>query len=360
MGLFLIYVYIEGKAMTTISTAIAPEQFPPDVQLLGIVSSAWTSAAIYVAAKLGIADLLKDGPRSSEYLSVATATDPQALYRLLRAIASVGVFVEIGEKKFANTPMSDTLRSDHPQSTRPMAIWMNEPEHWKVYGDLMYSVKTGQPAWDKTHGEPVFPYLFNTNRELGDIFNQAMTSYTHQTTAPLLEAYDFGSANIIGDIGGGLGHLLGAILKENPAQTGVLFDLPEVTEGATAMLKSYGVAERVEILTGDFTDDIPVVADLYLLKHIIHDWYDDKNRVILNNIRKNMPDAAKVLIIEALVPKGNSPHFSKIIDLEMLAVPGGMERTVDEFEDLLTSSGLRLSRIIPTKGLMSIIEATKP
>ena len=165
--------------MTTISTAIAPEQFPPDVQLLGIVSSAWTSAAIYVAAKLGIADLLKDGPRSSEYLSVATATDPQALYRLLRAIASVGVFVEIGEKKFANTPMSDTLRSDHPQSTRPMAIWMNEPEHWKVYGDLMYSVKTGQPAWDKTHGEPVFPYLFNTNRELGDIFNQAMTSYTH-------------------------------------------------------------------------------------------------------------------------------------------------------------------------------------
>ena len=154
--------------------------------------------------------------------------------------------------------------------------------------------------------------------------------------------------------------MLGAILKENPAQTGVLFDLPEVTEGATAMLKSYGVAERVEILTGDFTDDIPVVADLYLLKHIIHDWYDDKNRVILNNIRKNMPDTAKVLIIEALVPKGNSPHFSKIIDLEMLAVPGGMERTVDEFEDLLTSSGLRLSRIIPTKGLMSIIEATKP
>lgn len=345
--------------MSTTSTATALQEFPPDAQLLSIVSSAWTSAAIYVAAKLGIADLLKDGPRTTEYLSVATSTHEMSLYRVLRAVASAGVFMEQDGRTFANTPMSEALRSDNPNSVRDLTIWINEPEHWKVYGDLIHSVRTGEPAWDKTHGEPVFPYLFKTNPELGDIFNKAMTSYTHQTTGPLLEAYDFSSAQVIADIGGGLGHLLGSVLATNKGTTGVLFDLPEVLSGAPAMLKKYGVEDRVETMCGDFTQDIPVVADIYLLKHIIHDWYDDKNQVILGNIRNNMPDDAKILIIETVVPEGNVPHFSKIIDLEMLAAPGGMERTASEFKDLLEKSGLKLERIIPTKGMMSIIEAVK-
>lgn len=345
--------------MTITSAAPAPEQLPPDTQLLSIVSTAWTSAAIYVTAKLGIADLLKDGPRSAEFLSVATSTHERSLYRVLRAVASAGVFTELEDGSFANTPMSDTLRSDHPNSVRDLTIWINEPEHWKVYGDLMHSVKTGEPAWDKTHGEPVFPYLFKTNAELGAIFNKAMTSYTHQTTAPLLEAYDFSSAKVVADIGGGLGHLLGAVLQANSSATGVLFDLPEVLHGAPAMLRSCGVSDRVELIGGDFTADIPVVADVYMLKHIIHDWYDDKNVKILGNIRNNMPDSARILIIETVVPEGNDPHFSKIIDLEMLAAPGGMERTAQQFEDLLEKSGLKLNRIIPTKGMMSIIEAVK-
>jgi hypothetical protein len=345
--------------MSTTSTAAAPHQLPPDAQLLSIVSSAWTSAAIYVAAKLGIADLLKDGPKSVEYLSVATSTHDHSLYRVLRAVASVGVFTEGDGKTFANTPMSETLRSDHPSSVRDMTIWINEPEHWKVYGDLMHSVKTGEPAWDKTHGEPVFPYLFKTNTELGEIFNRAMASYTHQTTAPLLEAYDFSAAEVIADIGGGLGHLLGAVLAANEGTTGVLFDLQEVLQGAPDMLKKFGVVDRVETVCGDFTQDIPVVADVYMLKHIIHDWYDEKNQVILGNIRNNMPDHAKILIIETVVPEGNDPHFSKIIDLEMLAAPGGMERTATEFNELLEKSGFKLQRIIPTKGMMSIIEAVK-
>ena len=345
--------------MSTTSTATALQELPPDAQLLSIVSSAWTSAAVYVAAKLGIADLLKDGPKTTEYLSVATSTHEMSLYRVLRAVASVGVFIEQDGRTFANTPMSETLRSDNPNSVRDLTIWINEPEHWKVYGDLMHSVKTGGPAWDKTHGEPVFQYLFKTNPELGDIFNKAMTSYTHQTTGPLLEAYDFSSAQVIADIGGGLGHLLGSVLATNKGTTGVLFDLPEVLNGAPAMLKKYGVEDRVETMCGDFTQDIPVVADIYLLKHIIHDWYDDKNQVILGNIRNNMPDDAKILIIETVVPEGNDPHFSKIIDLEMLAAPGGMERTASEFKELLEKSGLKLERIIPTKGMMSIIEAVK-
>ena len=345
--------------MTNTSAAPAPAQLPPDAQLLSIVSTAWTSAAIYVAAKLGIADLLKDGSKTVEYLSVATSTHEHSLYRILRAVASAGVFNEGDGRTFANTPMSETLRSDHPNSVRDLTIWINEPEHWKVYGDLMHSVKTGEPAWDKTHGEPVFPYLFKTNPELGAIFNKAMTGYSHQTIVPLLEAYDFSSASVIADIGGGLGHLLGAVLQANSGSTGVLFDLPEVLQGAPAMLRSYGVSDRVEVTVGDFTEDIPVVADVYMLKHIIHDWYDEKNQVILGNIRNNMPDHGKILIIETVVPEGNDPHFSKIIDLEMLAAPGGMERTAQEFEELLEKSGLKLNRIIPTKGMMSIIEAVK-
>ena len=345
--------------MTAISTSPAVQELPPDAQLLSILTTAWTSAAIYVTAKLGIADLLKDGPKSVEYLSVATSTHDGSLYRVLRAVASAGVFTEKDGKAFDNTPMSETLRSDYPNSLRDLAIWINEPEHWKVYGDLMHCVKTGQPAWDKTHGEPVFPYLFKTNTELGGIFNKAMTSLSHQAIGPLLEAYDFSSANVIADIAGGLGHLLGAILAAYPESTGILFDLPEVLQGAPEMLKSYGVADRVELISGDFTQDIPVVADVYILKHIIHDRYDDNNQIILGNIRKNMPDDAKVLIIETIVPEGNDPHFSKIIDLEMLAAPGGMERTALEFESLLGKSGLELNRIIPTNGLMSIIEAVK-
>ena len=345
--------------MTMTSSATAPQQLPPDAQLLSIVSTAWTSAAIYVVAKLGIADLLKDGPRSVEYLSIATSTHEQSLYRVLRAVSSAGVFTEEDNRTFANTPMSETLRSDHPNSVRDLTIWINEPEHWKVYGDLMHCVKTGQPAWDKTHGEPVFPYLFKTNTELGAIFNKAMTSYTHQTTVPLLEAYDFTSVRVVADIGGGLGHLLGAVLEANEGTTGILFDLPEVLQGAPAMLKKFGVEDRVETVCGDFTQDVPVVADIYMLKHIIHDWYDEKNQVILGNIRKNMPDDAKVLIIETIIPEGNDPHFSKIIDLEMLAAPGGMERTATEFQKLLERSGLKLHRIIPTKGMMSIVEAVK-
>ena len=346
---------------TTTHIAIAPavEQLPPDAQMLQFTAGAFLAQAAYVAAKLGIADLLADGPKSAEFLSVATSTDERSLYRVLRSLASAGAFQEQSGKIFSNTPMTETLRSDHPRSTRDLTIWMNEEEHWRVYGHLMHSVKTGKPAWDQVLGEPVFPYLFNTNKELGDIFNRAMTSYSHQAIGPLLEAYDFSEAATIADIGGGYGHLLAAVLAANPDAKGVLFDLPAVLEGSPQMLDSYGVADRVEIVEGDFFNSIPVKADIYLLKHIIHDWYDDKNQKILGNIREIMPEGAKLLIVDAVIPEGNEPHFSKIIDLEMLMTPGGVERTPTEFAELLESSGFKLTRIIQTPGLLCIVEAVK-
>jgi hypothetical protein len=345
--------------MNTNAAALAPQAPPADAQLMQLLSGAFVSSAVYTAAKLGIPDILADGPKTAAELAAKTETDERSLYRLLRALASVGAFEETAPKTFANTPMTETLRSDAPRSTRDMAIWIGEPDHWKVYGDLLYSVRTGKPAWDNVHGEPVFPYLLKTNKELGDIFNRAMTSYSHQSIGPVLATYDFSGVETIADIAGGYGHLLAAVLAANPSAKGVLFDLPAVLAGAPQMLESYGVADRVQVVEGDFLSSIPVAADIYMLKHIIHDWYDDKNQTILRNIRANMPDDAKVLIIEAVVPEGNEPHFSKIIDLEMLIAPGGVERTPSEFEALLRDSGFKLNRIIPTPGMMSIIEAVK-
>jgi len=343
----------------TNAAAVAPDTLPADAQLMQLLSGAFVSSAVYAAAKLGIADLLVDGPKTAAALAIETETDERSLYRLLRSLASVGAFAEIAPKTFANTPMTETLRTDAPRSTRDMAIWLGEPDHWRVYGDLLYSVRTGKPAWDNVHGEPVFPYLFQTNKELGDIFNRAMTSYSHQSIGPVLAAYDFSKASTVADIAGGYGHLLAAVLAANPNAKGVLFDLPTVLEGAPQMLDSYGVADRVQLVAGDFLSDVPVVADIYMLKHIIHDWYDDTNQKILGNIRANMPDDGKVLIIEVVVPDGNEPHFSKIMDLEMLISPGGIERTPLEFEELLRSSGFKMTRIIPTPGMMSIVEAVK-
>jgi hypothetical protein len=347
--------------MSTHNTAAvtAPNELPPDAQLLQLALGAFISQAVYVAAKLGIADILADGPRDITYLAEKTASHERSLYRLLRACASAGAFKELDGRKFENTPMTESLRSDHPRSTRDLTIWMNEEPHWRVYGELLYSVKTGKPSWDKVHGEPVFPYLFNTNIALGEIFNRAMTSYSHQSIGPVLEAYDFSSARTIADIAGGHGHLLAAVLSANPQASGILFDLSAVLHGAPEMLDRYGVQDRVQIVSGDFFQEIPVKADIYLLKHIIHDWDEERCKTILQNIRENMSDDSKLLILDAVVPSDNDPSIAKIIDLEMLMTPGGVERTASEFEELLTSSGFRLSQIIPTMGPISIVEAVR-
>jgi hypothetical protein len=341
------------------ATPEAPAEISPAAQLMQIIGGPFIAQALYCITKLGVPDLLADGPKNSEYLAVATSSNENALYRVMRAVASFGILSETAPRTFANTPMSEILREDHPESARDMTIWMNEPEHWNVYGQMIHSVKTGETAWEKVHGEPAFRTLFETNRELGDIFNRAMTSFSHQTIPAIIDAYDFSGARTVADIAGGYGHLLAAVVKANPGLKGVLFELPFVLEGAPEMMESYGVTDRVEFVAGDFTESIPVEADIYVLKHIIHDWYDEKNSEILGNIRANAPDHAKVLIIDTVIPKDDEPHFGKIMDLEMLVSPGGMERTPAEFEQLLERSGFKMTRIVQTNSLVSIVEAVK-
>jgi len=337
----------------------APRQIPPEGQIMQLAMGGFAAQAVYVAARLGIADMVAGGPRTAAELAAGSGADERSLYRLLRSLASMGVFTEVAERTFANTPASETLIANSPTSMRAMILMIGDPEHGRVINDLEYSVRTGKPAWDHVHGVSVFEYFFETNKELGDIFNQAMTSGSHSQISAVLAAYDFSPYGTIADIAGGHGHLVGAILQKYPEARGLLFDLGVVLAGAPEMLRSYGAEDRVELVEGDFFTDIPVVADAYVLKHIIHDWDDDKCETILGNIRRSMPDDGRVLIIDAVIPPGDEPHPGKLLDLEMLIAPGGLERTAAEFETLLRNSGFELTRIVPTHSPVSIIEAKK-
>jgi hypothetical protein len=346
---------------TQTSAATSMQQaMPPEIQLMQLVGGAFLSQAVYVAAKLGLADLLAGEPQTTKHLAEKTATHERSLYRVLRTLAMTGTFRETAPRIFANTPVSETLRTDAPGSLRDMTIWMGEEAHWRVYGEMLESVRTGKSAWTKVHGAEPFPYLFEQNRELGEIFDRAMTSFSHTTIPAILEAYDFSGAKTVADIAGGHGHLLAAVLSANPAiERGVLFDAPVVLEKAPALLSRENVRERAEIIAGDFFNEVAVAADVYMLKHIIHDWDDERSTLILKNIARSMNDTAKILILETVIETGNEPHFGKIMDLEMMVSPGGVERTAQEYAELLAGSGLKLSRIIPTRSPLSIVEAVK-
>lgn len=342
----------------TKATAEATMPVPPEAQLMQIVGGCFQSQAVYVAAKLGIADLLKAQPLPVAELAQKTGTHERALYRLLRCLASLGVFKETDTRVFELTPTAELLASDHPGSMRDAAIFMGEPWHWSVYSDMLYSVTTGKVAWERVHGTEVFPY-FQEHPEEYEIFNRAMTSFSTNTLPAIVEAYEFAGVKKLADIAGGHGMLLTGFLKANPELKGLLFDLPQVIEGAPALLEKEGVAARVELKTGDFFESIPGGADAYMMKFIIHDWDDDRALKILRNIHQVLPSDGRLLLVEMVVPAGNEPHFSKIQDLEMLVSPGGVERTPDEYRDLLAQSGFKLRRIIPTKSPLSIVEAFK-
>ncbi|MCM3874518.1 MAG: acetylserotonin O-methyltransferase [Pyrinomonadaceae bacterium] len=346
--------------MTTQSSAAAEAAIPvpPEAQLMQIVAGCFPSQAVYVAAKLGIADLLKSEPLTVAELARETGTHERALYRVLRCLASLGVFRETETGEFELTPTAELLASDHPGSMRDAAVFMGEPWHWSVYSDMLYSVTTGKVAWERVHGKEVFPY-FQEHPEEYEVFNRAMTSFSTNTLPAIVEAYEFTGVKKLADIAGGHGMLLGGFLKANPDLKGLLFDLPQVIEGAPALLEKEGVADRVELKTGDFFESVPAGADAYMMKFIIHDWDDERALKILRNIHRVLPADGRLLLVEMVVPMGNEPHFSKIQDLEMLVSPGGAERTPDEYRDLLAKAGFALRRIIPTKSPLSIVEAFK-
>ena len=328
-------------------------------RVIDLLSGCFHAQAVYVAAKLGIADRLAVGPATAETIARDVGVNPDALARLLRLLAMLGVFSRDGSDRYANTPMSATLISG-PGSLRDMAIWWGEEPHWRVYGHLLDSVRTGNCGWPMVHGQDIFPYLADTNPQLGDVFNRAMTSFSATTMPAVLEAYDFAAFQIVADVGGGHGHLLAAILSAAPAARGIVFDLPSAVTGARAVLEEAGVANRARTVAGDFFEPLPFTADCFVLKHIIHDWPDTTCVRLLGEIRAAMPPDGRLLILDMVVPDDDAFHFSKICDMEMLVSAGGRERTAPEFEQLLSAAGLTINRVIATRSIVSIIEAVIP
>ena len=317
----------------------------------------WTTQALYVAAKLGIADLMAKGPRSAEDLAQVTTTHGPSLYRLLRGLASMGVFAEDGTGRFSLTPLAECLRSDVPGSQRALAIMSGE-EHYKAWGELLYSVQTGNIAFDKLYGMPVFDFL-SRNPEQAKVFDAAMVGVHGRETAAMTDAYDLSGIEVLADIGGGNGSLLTMVLKKYPAMRGLLYDLPGVTERAKVNLQSAGLSDRCKVIGGSFFESIPVGADAYLLRNIIHDWNDEKAITILRNVQQAMSKDGRLLVVEGVIPPGNDPCFGKMLDLTMLTIPGGKERTEEEYRTLFKASGFTLTQIVPTKSEVSVIEGKK-
>ena len=331
----------------------APPINHPGQQLGQMICGYWISQSIYVAAKLGIADELQKSPCTVKELAGRLSVNESALYRLLRALASVGIFKEESEGWFSLTPTAELLRHDHPESKKAFATLSGAL--YQAWGNIEYAVKTGNQSFKETYKMPLFEFL-TRNPEQGKIFDAAMTGIHGGETGPMLDAYDFSAFKTVADIGGGNGLTLSVLLTRYPQMKGILFDLPDVVKRSEANIKKSALAPRCALTGGDFFKAVPQ-ADAYVLRHIIHDWPDDQAVVLLKNCRAAMNKGGKVLIVENVIPADNSPHFGKWLDLMMLVI-GGKERTEQEYKILLRQAGLKMTRVIPTALEISIVEGT--
>lgn len=342
----------------------APAQKTPSEQaeqmqhfgaMMQMITGYWTTASIYAAARLGIADLLQLGSLSVKDLSIRTETNEDYLYRLLRALSGMGIFQELPEKRFEQTPMSRLLAADCPNSIRGMAMMMGE-EHYQVWGNLLKALKTGDRAFETTFGLPIFDYL-QKHPESGEIFNAAMTGFASTMHRAVVNVYDFSPFHTLVDVGGGHGALLSSILQEYPKLEGVLFDLPHVTAGATIPVV---IKDRFTAVGGDFFQAVHPGADAYILSTVIHDWSDELSLKILKNIHAAMPEKGTLLLVENVVESDNQPSFAKFLDINMLLMTeGGRERSSEEYRALYEVAGFELTRIIPVHNQFAVIEGRK-
>ncbi|MBI5337134.1 MAG: hydroxyneurosporene methyltransferase [Mycolicibacterium rufum] len=329
---------------------------PGNVALLELATGAWTTQVLYVAAKLGIADQLAAGPRRAADVAAAVGADPDAVYRLMRAMTSRGALRERRDGRFALTAVGHALRADSEGSLRDMVLFIGHPARWADWGALLYSVQTGEPAAEMLRGMPFFAYL-ETDPDFAEVFNNAMTAASGLSNDVALQAYDFSRCRLVIDVGGGHGAVLSTILRGAPDARGVLFDLPAVVEGAGGLLADAGVAHRTAIEGGSFLESVPAGGDLYVMKNIIHDWDDEHSLTILRNIRTGIAEDGRLLLLEMVLPERASSFIGHMLDLEMLLMVHGRERTRAQYADLLSRAGFRLTRVLPTVSPMSVIEA---
>ncbi|BBX03068.1 hydroxyneurosporene methyltransferase [Mycolicibacterium moriokaense] len=341
------------NALHTVTRAMVPG----NIALLETAQGAWVSQALYVAAKLGIADELANGPKTAEQVAAKVGAHPDSVFRLMRMLAGRSVFNHRADGRFELAAMGQALRADVPGSMRSMVLFIGSPEHWAEWGELLYSVQTGRPSPEKLYGKSYFDHL-DEAPEQAAIFNDAMSTMAAMANDLVIPAYDFSEFRLIADIGGGHGRLLSAILQSAPAARGILFDLPSVIAGAAQVLDEAGVSDRCVVEGGSFMDSVPDGADAYVLKSIIHDWDDDISEKILRNVRTSIARNGRLLLLEIVLPERATANWGAVLDMEMLVSPGGRERTRAEFADLLARSGFRLTRVIDTATpMMSIVEA---
>jgi hypothetical protein len=323
-------------------------------QMNQLIRGYWTTQAIFVAAELGVADLLGDGPKHPDELGKLAGVRGDMLYRVLRALASIGIFAEDAEGRFMLTPLAETLRGDSGQRAYAR---LHGQDLYQTWGKLLDAVRSGNSGFSHAFGMPAFEY-FSKHPDRGAVFDRAMTGHHGPEADPMLDAYDFSGFEELVDVGGGNGSLLTAILRRHSRMRGVLFDLPRVVERAAPTIESAGLGERCRIVGGDFLKSVPSGADAYLLRHVVHDWSDEDSAVMLGNCRNAMKPDGKVLVVEIVVPAGNDPSFAKWMDL-MMVTYGGKERSEKQYRQLFGAAGLQLTRIIPTKAGISVIEGVR-
>ena len=322
-------------------------------QMNQLIRGYWTTQAIFVAAELQIADLLADGPKHPDELGRLSGVKGDMLYRVLRALASIGIFAEDAEGRFMLTPLAETLCGDSGQRAYAR---LHGQELYQSWAKLLEAVRTGDAGFVEAFGMPAFEF-FSKNPERGAVFDKAMTGHHGREADPMLDAYDFSPFNSLVDVGGGNGSLLIAILNRHPKMHGVLFDLPRVVDRARAAVEN-SFRERCRLVGGSFLESVPNGADAYLLRHIVHDWRDDDAAQILRNCRKAMKPGGRVLVVEIVVPAGNDASFAKWMDL-MMVTYGGKERSEKQYRQLFAQSGLQLTRVVPTNAGISVIEGVQ-
>lgn len=327
------------------------------MDLVKMIFGTWISQSIYVAASLGIADLIKDDTKSINELAQLTDTQESKLYRVLRTLASVGILTETAPQQFALTKMGEYLRSDISGSLRAVSMMLSDEWHWRSWGEILHVVKTGQPALEHIYKvKNTFEYL-KQNPQSEKIYNDAMTGWSKNIHTAVIEAYEFTNISNIVDVAGGHGMLIASILKANPQMRGILFDRPNVIADAKNLLEKAEVSDRCEIVGGDFFVSIPSGGDTYIMSHIIHDWGDEDCIKMLKNIRQVILDNGRLLVVDMVVPPGNTSHLSKWMDIDMMIMyHEGRERTEAEFRNLFKAAGFQLTTIVPTNTAVSVIE----
>jgi hypothetical protein len=326
------------------------------MQVIQMATACWMSRLIFVAAQLGLADRLADGPQNAEAVAASTGSHAPSLYRVMRTLASLGLLMEDDQHRFALTPLGETLKTGAPGSARATVLTLAGDLIWRGYEELPYSVKTGKSGLEKAIGMPLFDRLA-TRPEEAALFSETMVGFHNMEPPAVAEGYDFSGIRTLADVGGATGHMLTAVLGRHQQLRGILFDLPHVVRDAPAFIGARGLTDRIEIKSGSFFDGVPEGADAYLMSHIIHDWTEELCLKILGNCRKAMGPGGRLLLVEMVLPTGDTPHPGKMLDIMMLVGPGGQERTAEEYRALLDKAGFRMTRVVPTASAVSVVEA---